>query len=812
MKKITCLLSLLLLCAGAMKATAQGLLDRSGWTVTTSGECDDSGSGHAAAITDGNTDSFWHSNWGGSNKSGDESQNLPQFFQIDLSEAQNFQGIAYMPRFKNGAPANGSATSFEVYVSNTPFVTPKDGTTSIDASVKNAATIVTEVRTNNTPYLTGSIDYTGRTSSKYYTFSAEAATSARYVLFVITGSGGERPNLFGSCIEFYLSASDAATTYETLNQPFFKEQLNTLLTQAKSNIGSTLGTYSQTSIDNAQAVYDNVAATADEIEAAKNALLPNLPQANVVYRILSAYTGYESNQHVKKAMYSNGTKLMWGTEATSDASQYWLLTPNGDNTFTMQNIEDDLYATNDRTMNTTGAGQVKLVMTEAGVFNIRIGNGGTLHTEGHRGGNGTGGNVVNYGTWGSEGSNSASSWRIVEASYEEMKSISKSAHAFTTAYGRIVNDYVITEEDANAFNSALAAATTTEEASQVLREQLPINMDKVVLSADKYYRIVCLSPKTGNHGDINYNTLTRGASNVVTAPYSKSNVDQIWQFVETTGGYKLKNANAGQYIDNVVAGNGLSNRANLSETGDVLTLSEYSATHFRLNCDESGNPIFAENNPEENYAVGAWNSGDNSASSWYIVEVNDLEVALHTVDGVSYASAYLPFPVRGEGIYTGTINGDGSSLNMTAQTGVVPAETGIVIKSPYTTATLTIGGTPTTISENSLKGSLTAVTENLTSYLVLGVSNDNTGIGFFTPSENLHTIAANKAYLSADDVPSAPHALAMNFGGEATGVGTVITENGIQSNAPVFDLSGRRVMQTVKGGLYIQNGKKFIVK
>ena len=511
-------------------------------------------------------------------------------------------------------------------------------------------------------------------------------------------------------------------------------------------------------------------------------------------------------------MYSNGTKLMWGTEATSDASQYWLLTPNGDNTFTMQNIEDDLYATNDRTMNTTGAGQVKLVMTEAGVFNIRIGNGGTLHTEGHGGGNGTGGNVVNYGTWGSEGSNSASSWRIVEASYEEMKSISKSAHAFTTAYGRIVNDYVITEEDANAFNSALAAATTTEEASQVLREQLPINMDKVVLSADKYYRIVCLSPKTGNHGDINYNTLTRGASNVVTAPYSKSNVDQIWQFVETTGGYKLKNANAGQYIDNVVAGNGLSNRANLSETGDVLTLSEYSATHFRLNCDESGNPIFAENNPEENYAVGAWNSGDNSASSWYIVEVNDLEVALHTVDGVSYASAYLPFPVQGEGIYTGTIDGNGSSLNMTAQTGVVPAETGIVIKSPNTTATLTIGGTPTTISENSLTGSLTAVTENLTSYLVLGVSNDNTGIGFFTPSENLHTIAANKAYLLASEVPDAMGALAMNFGGEATGVGTVITENGIQSNAPVFDLSGRRVMQTVKGGLYIQNGKKFIVK
>lgn len=215
---------------------------------------------------------------------------------------------------------------------------------------------------------------------------------------------------------------------------------------------------------------------------------------------------------------------------------------------------------------------------------------------------------------------------------------------------------------------------------------------------------------------------------------------------------------------------------------------------------------------QSNQVVG-WVS-NAGASQWYIIPATDLEVALHTVDGVSYASAYLPFPVQGEGIYTGTINGNGSSLDMTAQTGVVPAETGIVIKSRNTTATLTIGGTADAdaVSDNSLQGSLTAVTGDLTSYLVLGVGNDNSGIGFFKPSESLTTIAANKAYLRAEAVPNALGALAMNFGGEATGVGTVITENGIQSNAPVFDLSGRRVMQTVKGGLYIQNGKKFIVK
>lgn len=31
-----------------------------------------------------------------------------------------------------------------------------------------------------------------------------------------------------------------------------------------------------------------------------------------------------------------------------------------------------------------------------------------------------------------------------------------------------------------------------------------------------------------------------------------------------------------------------------------------------------------------------------------------------------------------------------------------------------------------------------------------------------------------------------------------------------KSNAAVFDLSGRRVMAPVKGGVYIQNGKKFV--
>ena len=99
-----------------------------------------------------------------------------------------------------------------------------------------------------------------------------------------------------------------------------------------------------------------------------------------------------------------------------------------------------------------------------------------------------------------------------------------------------------------------------------------------------------------------------------------------------------------------------------------------------------------------------------------------------------------------------------------------------------------------------------------TGKLVLGVGNEHGTIGFYVPSTTLTELAANKAYLNRGDITSASPAIAMNFGGEATGIGAVLGEEGIESNAPVFDLSGRRVMQTVKGGLYIQNGKKFIVK
>ena len=49
----------------------------------------------------------------------------------------------------------------------------------------------------------------------------------------------------------------------------------------------------------------------------------------------------------------------------------------------------------------------------------------------------------------------------------------------------------------------------------------------------------------------------------------------------------------------------------------------------------------------------------------------------------------------------------------------------------------------------------------------------------------------------------------INFG-EVTGIENAVAPEA--ANAPLYDLSGRRVVKAVNGGLYIQNGKKFIAR
>lgn len=209
-------------------------------------------------------------------------------------------------------------------------------------------------------------------------------------------------------------------------------------------------------------------------------------------------------------------------------------------------------------------------------------------------------------------------------------------------------------------------------------------------------------------------------------------------------------------------------------------------------------------------AVG-WEAGEGSpASHWYVIPATDIEVAMKDVEGKKFASVYLPFDVNAvtdAEAYVGTFNGDKSALDMNKVEGV-PAGKGFVLVGSADKATLSIG-TATEVTSD-LQGTNTVITladDTRANYLVFGKDKDSNAVGFYAPSASVASIPANKAYLNASALSNA--AIALNFNGITTGVNTVVLgENGV--NAPVFDLSGRRVVAPVKGGVYIQNGKKFI--
>lgn len=211
-----------------------------------------------------------------------------------------------------------------------------------------------------------------------------------------------------------------------------------------------------------------------------------------------------------------------------------------------------------------------------------------------------------------------------------------------------------------------------------------------------------------------------------------------------------------------------------------------------------------------NNAVG-WEAGEGSpASHWYVIPATDIEVDMKTVEGKSYATAYLPFgvsavtdakayvaaePANGETVMTET-------ASFGAKTGVL-----LVSETGAEKAVLTIGDVASV--KSALSGTLLAkdIADSRTSYLVFGKNKDNaTEVGFFEPSTSVTSIPANRAFF--EGVASA--AIALNFGGNVTAIDQVV--NNANVNAPIFDLAGRRVVKAAKGGVYIQNGKKFIVK
>lgn len=800
MKKITFLLSLVFAFFwGGITASAQvqlgEALDRSTWSVSASSWCIDSGTtGNVTDIKDGKTNTYWHSNWkaNGTGKGG----SLPEYFIVDLGEVKEISGFGYMPR----TSGNGMCTSYKVYVSETPF---NDVTIpATDASHKDA------VKNKTGEVKAGTMSWDG--GYKQTDVAFDANVMGRYVLFVTLDSDGQDPHKWASCAEFYV--------YEAYNTKVGLSKEIKELQYVVDNSGVNPGQYSAansaaiaTAIAKAQAVLNTEGATMTQygdalntLKAETNGLVVVNPLEAGYYMIVSGFQAFKDKQGVEKAMYAKAGAPAWKTLNQKDGTQYWQLKAV-EGGFALYNLGREKYisgvdALGDETVLTFDN------LTTPGDFNIKKGS-DVFHALYHNGGAGNEGDIT---SWGGN-SGTASSWMLrrvediealkpafaAEARKPIMAAIAKvdvsaldgvnpGQIADPQALDEVKNLVTTSTANANAETNVKALLDmegTFKTASAALLTQHCNKID-----TKKYYRI-----KNKKYG--HYIGWKEGTSNTVKMnDDDKAAVDQLWQFVESNGKFKLLNVNAGTYLANVAGGKG--NTTSLNAGGADYTVSVSDAPAFEIL--DGGKPVQEESNQNLNW----WYDSDGNAK-WYLIEATDIEVALNNAGTKSYATTYLPFSVsaaEGAELYTGELNGN--FMNLTKSHTGVAAEQGIVLvgESSATKAVLTIGEGKATGS--GLVGTLAPKTVEASSVLTLGKSDSEVGFFAFTGTQ----IGANKAYV---EKTAGASAVMINFG-EVTGIENAVAPEA--ANAPLYDLSGRRVVKAVKGGLYIQNGKKFIAR
>lgn len=351
---------------------------------------------------------------------------------------------------------------------------------------------------------------------------------------------------------------------------------------------------------------------------------------------------------------------------------------------------------------------------------------------------------------------------------------------------------------------------------------------------------------TGNISTAGRKILTNGTTSIVrsaaNAAYQNSTLngiaDDLWRMVGNPfDGFKVMNK-SGKCLVKAASGNGAtytdasttkSNNLWKVYGGDIIdgagNINDANKTDLMAKAFVLRHSTVGEG---DNYldpagasgtSIGTWRKKSNGACFLFLEP--EFTVDLNTNDNLvaSFATLALPFDFKVASsntndakLYSGAYNASTGTLDMTAVEGVVPASAGVVIKSDSKAANIVLTANAkaaeTALTGNQLVGTTEEIVfSELTDKLVFGVTAQN-HVGFYAAGGSA-ALPANRAYLPTS-VLGGEKAVAMNFGGNVTGINAVVKAD--KANAAIYDLTGRRVTRTVKGGLYIQNGSKFVAR
>lgn len=241
----------------------------------------------------------------------------------------------------------------------------------------------------------------------------------------------------------------------------------------------------------------------------------------------------------------------------------------------------------------------------------------------------------------------------------------------------------------------------------------------------------------------------------------------------------------------------------------------------RANNDNAANNVYYVIKSNSNFDAGSAPYFNDTYSSAFLFEEvsypNTVTFnAVSDVEGVSNLATFsAPFAtVVPEGVtayYVSTADNTKATMKAIEAGKAIPANAGVILTSTTGTEATMIPATTETAADltgNKLGNSAGAdktIADGDNAYILAGGAD---GTAFYKGTIG-STLKANKAYLTLN-AAGGEQAISMNFGGNVTGINQIV--NAEQNNAPVYDLTGRRVVRTVKGGLYIKGGNKFIAR
>lgn len=256
--------------------------------------------------------------------------------------------------------------------------------------------------------------------------------------------------------------------------------------------------------------------------------------------------------------------------------------------------------------------------------------------------------------------------------------------------------------------------------------------------------------------------------------------------------------------------------ANNSGYNDKWFVYRISDSTFGIHAYSIVKEDFAWNMEDDKDNVRFRHPGKSDAFAFRMVEPTFTFPMYNGGDGNVYNTFAAPFDVAladdNVKMYKGSVNTAIHELTL-SQVDAAPAKAGVMLLGENSSAnevTLKAVSGVAALEGNSLVG-ITGELSDLTGKLILGISDQTGAVGFFTAGSSVASLQANHAYLPWTD--SQVKGISMRIEGEATSIGKIEGgQTNASGNGAIYDLMGRRVLRTEKGGFYIQNGRKFIVK